>query len=48
MPPVPGVLLILVANLPLVSMIQAANLPPVSTTPMANNGNNMRLADTLK
>ncbi len=32
-----------------VSMMQVENLPPVSTTcPMANNGNNMRLADTLK
>ncbi len=26
-----------------VSMTPAANLPPVSTTPVANNGNNIRL-----
>jgi hypothetical protein len=36
-------LLILVANLPPVSAILAANLPPVLTTPVANNGNNIRL-----
>jgi hypothetical protein len=49
----PLVLLTPVANLPLVSTIRAANLPPVndgggklpsvSTTPVANNGNNIRL-----
>jgi hypothetical protein len=29
--------------MPQVSMTPAVNLPPVSTTPMANNGNNIRL-----
>ncbi len=37
-PPLPklNVLLIPVANLPLVSTIPAANFPPVSTTPVVN------------
>jgi hypothetical protein len=30
-------------KLPPVSTISAANLPPVSLTPVANNGNNIRL-----
>ncbi len=30
-------------KLPLVSTTPAANLPPVSLTPVANNGNNIRL-----
>jgi hypothetical protein len=44
LPPVPLVLLTPVANLPLpVSTIPVSNLPLVSLTPVANNGNNIRL-----
>jgi hypothetical protein len=43
LPPDLLVLLIPVANLPQVSTIAAANLPQVSLTPVANNGNNIRL-----